>query len=262
MDNTPPPFSLDDLKRHEQIRPVATITWLDKPVKFHVPTSHAYWRVENFTTLEPETLRWIAAFKPGEILIDIGANVGTYTVAAAVGPEVEVYAFEPESLNYALLNRNIVENGIGDLVNAYCLALSDETGLDDLYLSGFMDAGSCHSFGEKVDFRLEPTNPTHKQGSVSFRLDDLIEKTKIPVPDHIKIDVDGIEHKVIGGAVKTLANPKVQSVLIELNVNLEIHRDLISQIENMGFTIDQTEIDEAMCNEGTFKGVGNHIFRR
>ena len=56
---------------------------------------------------EPITLAWIDTFKDGETLYDIGANVGMYTIYAAVMRKANVYAFEPEALNYAELNKNI-----------------------------------------------------------------------------------------------------------------------------------------------------------
>ena len=58
-------------------------------------------------------------------LEDIGANVGAYTIYAAVSKDIPVYAFEPAFHSYYLLNRNIALNGLTD-VKAYNLALSGE----------------------------------------------------------------------------------------------------------------------------------------
>ncbi len=74
-------------------------------------------------------MAWIAGFEAGEVLVDIGANVGMYTIWAAKTRGVTVYAFEPESQNYALLNKNIFYNQLGDRVHAYGVALSDHNGL-------------------------------------------------------------------------------------------------------------------------------------
>ena len=79
-------------------------------------------------------------------------------------------------------------------------------------------------------------------------------------PIHIKIDVDGIEHKVILSAMRTLENPRVRSVLIELNTNLSQHNEIISVMGGLGFIT--TIHPQAIRTEGPFKGIGNHIFVR
>jgi hypothetical protein len=93
-------------------------------------------------------------------------------------------------------------------------------------------------------------------------LDELISNQVIPVPQHIKIDVDGLEHRVVQGAMEVLANPYVKSLLIELNTNLDIHRSLVAKIENLGFDLSSEERDFAIRKDGNFKGIGNHIFWR
>ncbi|MBV1959816.1 MAG: FkbM family methyltransferase [Pseudomonadales bacterium] len=106
------------------------------------------WRVDTFFLDEPDTVRWLSCMKEGEVLIDIGANVGMYSTLAAIGRNVRVYAFEPESQNHNLLNQNIYLNNISDKVNAYCVALSDTSGLSMLY-PGRMDAGARFIHREK-----------------------------------------------------------------------------------------------------------------
>lgn len=258
---------MDDfnLEEYEKVNPVAEIAG----VKYSIPTTHCLWRVKSLRTKEPDTLEWIAEFDKDDILLDVGANVGMYTLWAAVKQGVRVYAIEPESQNYALLNQNIFLNGVQDSVTAYCLALSDvsaETGnleFANLNLSRFIQGGSCHSFGDEVDYNLKPVSAAFKQGCISITLDQFTTGGAMDrdnPPNHIKIDVDGIEHKVITGAKETLNDERVKSVLIELNTNLEQHNEIIGFMEGLGFT---TSIHpQAIRTEGPFKGTGNHIFRR
>lgn len=220
------------------------------------------WRARSIMEKEPGTVSWIEEFAPGEVMIDIGANVGLYALCAARFCDVRVYGFEPESQNYALLNRNIHDNGLGDKVTAYCCALSDETRFDVLYLSQFMAGGSCHNFGESVGPDMRPMNAAFRQGCFSTTLDELVARAVVPVPHHIKIDVDGIEHKVIRGAAHTLRDGKVRSVLVEINTNLEAHWDVIDTMLDCGFTYSQEEAEQAQRKEGAFKNVGNYVFRR
>ncbi len=196
------------------------------------------------------------------MLVDIGANVGMYTIWAAKTRGARVFAFEPEAQNYALLNRNVLANGLNDLVRAYCVALSDASGFDALYLSDLGVGGSCHSYGAALDFNNQPRAAPFAQGSVAVTLDEMVERGAVPVPQHVKIDVDGLEHKVIAGARQTLANAAVRSVLIEINTNLDEHWELVDIMLGLGFDYSQEQVARAQRSEGTFKGVGNYVFYR
>ena len=196
------------------------------------------------------------------MLVDVGANVGMYTVWAAKTRGVRVFAFEPESQNFALLNRNIVLNDLGGRVSAYCLALSDAAGLSELHLSEFKAGGSCHSLGEKVDFKHEPRVPAYSQGCVSACLDDLVACGAVPEPDHIKIDVDGFEPKVIRGAKRIIEGGKLRSMLIEINQNLADHRQLVAELNALGFRHDPAQVAAAERQSGAFKGCAEYVFKR
>lgn len=233
-----------------------------RTLHFQTPNTMTRWRVESLFTKEPDTIAWLQAMKPGEVLVDIGANVGMYTIFGAVCRGVKVHAFEPESQNYALLNANIALNRLSAQVMAYPLALSDRMGADALYLSDFSAGGSCHSFGEQVGFDLQPRGSAFTQGAFSVTLDQLVESGTVPVPDHVKMDVDGFEHKVIAGARKTLQQPRVQTVLVELNTHLPEHQGAIEELQRLGFGYDPQQVQGALRASGAFEGVGEFIFRR
>jgi FkbM family methyltransferase len=250
------------LEQYERLAPAQKLREGDIDVIYATPNTATKWRVDSLFTKEPDTIEWIRGFRPGEILVDIGANVGMYTIWAAKTRGVRVYAFEPESQNYALLYKNIVLNDLVQQVVAYCVALSDETGYSLLHLSEFHPGGSCHTFGEKVDYKLERRESKVSQGCVSATLDQLIESGVVAPPDYIKIDVDGFEHKVLAGCRNVLANPRLKSILVEINTNLEQHRRIITDLQELGFTYSEQQAATALRTEGAFKGVGNHVFRR
>jgi FkbM family methyltransferase len=262
-DPTPPgPAKGITLEQYAAIDPTMEVDAGDTKVVYCIPTPHTKWRVESLFSKEPDTIEWIATFAPDDIFVDVGANVGMYTIWAAKTRGVRVYAFEPESQNYALLQRNIVANKLCEQVTAYCLALSDERRVSNLHLSKFIVGGSCHTFGEKLDFRLQPRDSKISQGCVSATLDELVATGAIEQPHHVKIDVDGFEHKVLDGAAVALRNPALRSVLVEVNTHLEAHRALVERLTALGFNYAEAQVARAMRTSGEFQGCANHVFRR
>ena len=250
------------LEQYQALEPHHTVREGDITVIYATPNIPAKFRVDTLRTKEPDTLAWIAGFAADDVLVDIGANVGMYSIWAAKTRGVRVFAFEPESQNYALLCKNIVLNGLSERVVAYCLALSDERAYSRLFLSEFHAGGSCHTFGESLDHQLAPRPARFTQGCVSATLDELVAQGVLPVPAHIKIDVDGLEHKVLHGCRATLADPRLKSVLVEINTNLELHRNIIDEMKALGFGLSAAQVAAALRTEGAFAGVGNHIFER
>jgi FkbM family methyltransferase len=205
-------------------------------------------RVESLFAKEPTTIPWLEAIGPEETLVDIGANVGMYTVYAAVVAGCRVLSFEPEALNYAELNKNIFVNGLHERVTAYCLAMSDEEKVSHLLLGAFGYAYSHHDFDEnswredkKFGDKATRREARLRQGSVSATLDELVARGAIPFPDHVKIDVDGLEYKVVAGARKTFADPRLKSVLIEVNFADDRNTAIIDEMTSVGWrwSLDQ-----------------------
>jgi FkbM family methyltransferase len=159
----------------------------------------------------------------GAVLLDVGANVGMYSIYAGVVRGARVFAFEPEAQNYAVLCRNIMLNDLGSRAMAWCAALSDESKFDRIYLSNSNVGGSCHSFAEPLNAYLRPHTFRFAQGSFATTIDQLVAAGTVEVPAYIKIDVDGFEHKIIKGAAATLRNPAVRSLLIEINASARTH---------------------------------------
>lgn len=251
-----------DLSQYQQLNPRCELSWQGKTVVYATPNEMTRWRAESLFEKEPVTIQWMSRLGPDDVLADIGANVGMYAIWAAGIAGARVYAFEPESQNYALLNRNIALNGLGERVKAYCLALSDAPGCSELHLSEFLAGGSCHSYGERVDFRLRPSRPAFSQGCVAARLDDLVAAGVLPQPTHLKIDVDGFEHKVVAGAARTVRDRRLRSMIIEVNPALEPHRRLLDELHGVGYRWDDAQVAAATRKDGTFKGVAEYVFVR
>lgn len=255
----------------------AEVAYRDKAMRYATTGSSSAKRVRSLFSKEPITLAWIDSFRENEVLFDIGANVGMYTVYAAVMRQARVYSFEPEALNYAELNKNIYLNNLHHSCLAYGLALSDVDKTDRLLLSDFGLGISYHDFEENSwtedkqfaeDWHVSKDN-RRPQGCIGRRVDTLIADG-LPVPHHIKIDVDGLEHRVIAGMLATLRQPDLRTVLIEINFDNPTNLAIIDQLQDLGwrfsweqlrinrkvkFTVDQIKDYQA-------RGIGglNYIF--
>ncbi|HYG55733.1 MAG TPA: FkbM family methyltransferase [Burkholderiales bacterium] len=251
-----------DLAQYEALNPRCEVQWQGRTVVYATPNRAAHWRVETLFTKEPVTIEWMSRLGADDVLADVGANMGLYSIWAAKIGGARVWAFEPESQNFALLNRNIHLNALGERVKAFCLGLSDRSGYSELHLSELCAAGSCHSLGERVDFNLKPVTPAFSQGCAAATLDELVASGAMPQPTHVKIDVDGFEHKVVAGARRTVRDPRLRSLLIEINPGLEEHRSLLRELAEAGFRWDEAQVAAARRKSGAFAGLAEYVFVR
>ncbi len=203
------------------------------------------WRADSYETKEPDTLDWIDTFvSSGDVLYDVGANIGQYSLYAAAKTDggCRIYAFEPEALNYAKLNRNIVANQRADGVTAYCLAVAGKTALDVFYVKSFSPGASLHCFGKPETQGEIAFDPQNKQGMIGVSLDDLVYTFGLPCPTHIKVDVDGIEEDIVAGADRLLADSRLASVLIEVYMHKQVADRIIHRFEERGFRLSNRDL--------------------
>jgi FkbM family methyltransferase len=226
-------------------------------INFFCPGMMPEYRARTLLTKEPETIEWINNFNDSDVLWDIGANVGIYSLYAALR-KLTVVSFEPSPSNYYLLSRNIEINKMDDRISAICIAFNDTTRLDAFYMVNTHLGGAQSSFGEAIDSRGKPFTASLKQATIGFSIDDFVQQFNPPFPNHIKIDVDGNESKIIKGAKSTLSDTRVKSVLVELNRERE---DWIELIEKAGMIArDKQRI--SMSDDSAFPHCPNYIFIR
>lgn len=143
--------------------------------------------------------------KKGDVVLDVGANIGYFTLIFAhlVGEEGRVFAFEPDPTNFTILEKNIEINGYKNVV-AIQKAVSNHTGKDKLYLHD-INTG-MHRLSK------QPLNNHHIEVN-TICLDDYFTKnTKI---DFIKLDVEGSEYAVVEGAHSVLQENKNIKLITE-----------------------------------------------
>lgn len=210
------------------------------PLAFRCGSAEAVKAAARFAYDEPETVWWIDTMvQPGDCVWDIGANVGLYALYAAlrVGAGGEVLAFEPGADNYAALCRNVALNALAARVQCFCTALSDETRAADLFMTS-LDAGrAAHVFGRSEEAASDEARP-YAQSALGFSADAFLATFGVRAPDHIKIDVDSIEERILRGGRQAFAGAR--SLIVELNIPSAEDRkaELRQAIEGLGFVED------------------------
>ena len=102
----------------------------------------------GFHKHEPDSKEYIEQIPENTCFLDIGANVGTYTVYAALRGDIQVLAFEPNAMNFfSTFNNNIEINGVADKALAYANAFAGQTGLDTLNMSKLVEGDVAVQFG-------------------------------------------------------------------------------------------------------------------
>ena len=147
-----------------------------------------------FRSYEPfETSLLSAEIRPGMTIVDVGANIGYYTLlfSKLTGDQGRVYAFEPEPQNFSLLQQNLARNQRTNVV-ALNRAVSDRAGESFLYLS-------TENYG---DHQAYPSEDGRRKVPITMtRLDDCV---KGPI-DLIKMDVQGFEAHALNGMEAVIA---------------------------------------------------------
>ena len=214
------------------------------------------YRYNTFFTKEPETLQWIDGFEDKSVFLDVGANVGLYSIYAAVKKHAYVYAFEPSFFNLEFLARNIYNNQLVDNINVIPVALNQSIGVNNFHLTSTQWGGALSTFDQSYDDSGNEIKPDFIYKTAGFDLDALVVQLKIKKIDYIKIDVDGLEHLILLGAINTLKN--IKEVLIEINDNFYDQSEKSSKILTaLGFYLDQKIYTEELT-----KQVSNQIWKR
>lgn len=242
---------MDDIPVNKQSVVTTVTDHSGKEIKFFIANDICKWRVDTLYTKEPLTIEWIRTFVPEDIFWDVGANIGMYTIFASVIMGTPTYAFEPHHLSYSVLNENIFLNKIDSITKAYCVGVSDEFKFGELSqgVTGSSAGGSAHTIGRRH-------TTLFSQGCTVISIDKMVRMGLKP-PTKLKIDIDGLEPKVINGARQSL--PNIHSILVELNVDNTSHMKVFDTLKSYGFSHNEQEC--RVTTSGKHKGNGEFLFR-
>lgn len=224
----------------QQIQPLCIIPTRFGELRCVAGHGRLRWRALTFYSEEPDTIKWLDSLTSEDVLWDVGANVGLYSIYAAKSAHCKVVAIEPEAQNYAILMENIVLNNVQHYVEAISIAVTNSVGMGHLQLHAMTKGGAYNQFS------LSPTSDDNlaKSGSpvytsqlqMGVSLDALANQFAFPCPTHIKIDVDGNEPEIIAGAVDVLTQERCKSVLIEVQPEEEEHSSMARELGGLGYT--------------------------
>ena len=194
--------SLDtrDVQLRDQFGNLFFLPSLREPIAFHLLIDGVY---------EPETIDFVLNYlKPGLNFVDVGANVGAFTVPAAkkVSPSGRVLSIEPSPTIFSYLETNVRENGLSNVYLKQCAIFNQDANLP------FYEAPTDH-FGMGSLAPQFSSKPTAVAGKT---LDHMLSEEGIEHVDLLKVDVEGFEFHVFQGARKLLTSEKPPLIVFEL----------------------------------------------
>ena len=188
-------------------------------------------RIVESCAQERALARLLSEVRPEDVVYDIGAHHGLYSVLLAQKVK-RVIAFEPEQECHARLERNIQINGLSN-ITSYCKAVGDRDTEETLYLGsgvGAIDSGKLGS-----DWTTGVRQTINVVRGDTFR-----QSQNLPAPTIVKIDVEGYEGAVLEGLRDSLSRPECRLVCCEIHPALLPHgvtkEALVATLRSFGFS--------------------------
>ena len=215
----------------DRLQPVETVSINGKTLKLLIPNRTCVYWAKYGPGSETTTNAWIASFEKDDTFVDIGANIGLYSLLAAAHGVSKTYAIEPNPFSFSVLAHNVVTNGFSRQIAPLCLAMNNRSSLVTFKLGG-LHAGNVENEiakGEKLGEGVPLT-------TASFSIDELFCIQGITGINHLKIDVDGLELEILKGADKLLSDKFLKSILVEDNSGEKFeYSELFALIEKYSF---------------------------
>jgi len=211
-------------------------------LKYFVNSPRSIERARNEHGWEPELLNLIYSLSPKPnssptLFIDVGANVGTYSlIAGKLG--WNVIAVEPNYANSYLLSKNIEANGLGEKILQMKIALSDSTRMTQLIHHKKVEGGNS---GAAIDnfYNNINDNVLYKEAILAFTLDDILILVQSK-PKLLKIDTDGNELHILKGARNLLSIESLCAVLVEVS-SIAQKNEVVDLLITYGFGLIKAE---------------------
>ena len=203
--------------------------------KIYINNSHELNRALTFNTKEEDTLAWLKN-NPGLDLVDIGANVGIYSLYfAKISENSQIYSFEPDASSFTSLVKNISANSTSN-IKAFCIAIGSKKGFYEMNFYDFAAGAGAGSIDSEYIFTNAKDKKKYVQQTFCETLDNCSKELIFTENCLVKIDVDGPEYEIIKSGKNFLSSNKVKSVMIEINSKNEIDKHKIfSLMQSYGY---------------------------
>jgi FkbM family methyltransferase len=177
--------------------------------------------------------------KPNDIIVDVGANIGYYTLifSKLTGKGGKVFAFEPSNSNFKILNENIRINKYSDVVVTINKAVSDKEEQMNLYLND-----ENHGMNRIFKSNAYAPKTNHVERIETIRLDSFFDKLQSLKVDFVKLDIEGSEYGAIKGMQKIIDNNKKLALMTEFHPSSIteygiVPRQFLELLYSFGFNI-------------------------
>ncbi len=192
----------------------------DRRIKFRADNLITHFRSNLFYSKEKEVQKFLEQnLQLNDIFFDVGANIGVFSVYAAIRKNAKVYAFEPEYSNLNLLKENIVKNNLIKNVFPYSLAIGNECRITQLHIADLTPGAAVSSISKdnltKTD---EGYDVIWKEGVMELTLDKIVKDLNVK-PKILKIDTDGNEKNVLLGSKDLISSDELKFIIIEKTKN-------------------------------------------
>lgn len=227
-----------------------------KKISLFTPNYSSYWRANSFLSREPDTIAWIESFEENSCFWDIGSCVGQFSIFSSKFKNSDVVSFEPSTSNLRILSRNVFLNDLQDKIKIMPILLNDKNGFNLFGENKFIEGSALNSV---FDDNCEKNKFENQYKIFGFSINTLIQDNYLKIPNYIKIDVDGVEYKILKGADKVLSSGDLKSILIEVDTDTSNYKNIFKIMDMFNFKEDKSF--EKIMNKN-YKKIRNFIFRK